>query len=165
MRTLPLIALLAFSTPVQANLVVEFLEGAPKDRFVATNMSDCKIAPFDLVFDLSGSAAGLIFDVTGAGAGVEVYQPMELIHDISKVDVVTTPRDGEQLAALRVDALDAGAKIGFSIDVDDTLGGREITVNGSEISGALVKATFETQSLSGAFDQNGVVAFTDTACL
>jgi len=164
MRVLPVFAVLALATPAQANLVVEFLEGAPKDRFVATNAADCKIAPFDLVFDLSGSKAGLIFDVTGAGAGVEVFQPMELIHNADKVDVLTSPTDGETLAALRVAALEQGDKVGFSIDVDDTLGGREITVSGSEISGAIVTAKFADQDLRGVFGTDGKVEFADGTC-
>ena len=73
----------AFSIPslAFADLDVRFLEGAPKDRFIFHNNSNCSLETARLVLDLSGSSAGLIFDVTGKGAGGRSKE-----YTVSKID-------------------------------------------------------------------------------
>ena len=66
------------SAPVQADIVVNFVESAPKDRFVIENTGECEFENLVVEIDLSGSAGGLIFDTTATGAGVEVFQPFEV---------------------------------------------------------------------------------------
>ncbi|MEO1720574.1 MAG: aggregation factor core, partial [Pseudomonadota bacterium] len=72
------IGLCLLTSPARATLEVRFLEGAPKDRFTLTNGSNCPLRAADVTIDLSGSPFGLIFDTTGTGAGVQVFQPLEL---------------------------------------------------------------------------------------
>ena len=54
--------------------------------------------------------------------------------------LTTTPQvtDGQSTLRLEIGTLPAQAAITFTIDVDDTLGQREITVAGAEIAGATV---------------------------
>lgn len=67
------------AVPAMADVQVEFVEGAPKDRFVLHNASDCGLTAATVLLDLSSPQGGLIFDVTGAGEGVEVFQPFEMV--------------------------------------------------------------------------------------
>lgn len=69
---------------------IEFVESAPKDRFVIKNMGSCVLEELMIEFDLSQSAGMLIFDTTAAGAGVEVFQPFEVVEG----DIVQLAVDG-----------------------------------------------------------------------
>lgn len=132
-----LICALAFAAvPALADINIRFVEGAPKDRFVFENTGTCVISDAVLELDLSGSAAGLIFDVTGQGAGVEVFQPLEITQGRAQLAGVPNVRDGDTGLRFDVLSLAPGEAIAFTIDVDDTMGGREITVSTAEISGA-----------------------------
>lgn len=143
------------ATSAAADLAVRFDEGAPKDRFSFENTSACAIRNATLVLDLAGSSAGLIFDVTGQGAGVEVFQPLEMVSGQGALSTLPSVRDGDNRVAFDVAELAPGGSIAFTIDVDDTIGQREITVSDSEIQGASV-----------ALVQNGIrveAAFTNRA--
>ncbi|TCL09139.1 hypothetical protein BXY66_1182 [Shimia isoporae] len=134
--TLALAAVVA--THALSDVDVRFVEGAPKDRFEVTNSGACALTASTVALDLSTSQAGLIFDVTGAGAGVEVFQPFEITagkEALKRIPVVT---DGQDKLLLEIETLEPGAMVSFTIDVDDTIGQREITVSGSEIEGASV---------------------------
>lgn len=133
-----IVSALSHSTPALADLRVVFDEGAPKDRFLIQNIGDCVLKDSRVTLDLSTSSAGLIFDVTENGAGVEVYQPFQLIEGGEAISSVPQVRDGQSEIAFDIVSLNPGALIEFTIDVDDTLGEREITVAGSEIEGATV---------------------------
>ena len=76
--SLSVFSAVALSSPATADLQVEFVEGAPKDRFVFTNVGDCALGAGQFEIDFVNSSAGLIFDVTNEGAGVEVFQPFEI---------------------------------------------------------------------------------------
>jgi hypothetical protein len=54
--------------------------------------------------------------------------------------------------------------VSFTIDVDDTGGGREITVSGAEISGALVRVTDASGSISGTFGDDAVALVAHQNC-
>ena len=69
------IAVFAGEPNCDVSLDVQFLEGAPVDRFVLTNGSERGIVQADVQFDLRPSAGKLIFDTQSGGTGVEVYQP------------------------------------------------------------------------------------------
>jgi hypothetical protein len=144
-RTLTSAVFMALATSATADIIVTFNEGAPKDRFTFQNVSDCALTSATLSVDLNGSAGALVFDTTDKGAGVEVFQPFELVAGKAFVTDHSTVSDGEKVLTINVKNLKAGGKIAFTIDVDDTLGQREITVNDAEISGA----TASTQ-VSGA---------------
>ena len=58
------------ATSLQAGVQIRFIEGAPKDRFVLTNVGACEVETSTVKIDLSQSAGRLIFDVTDKGAGV-----------------------------------------------------------------------------------------------
>lgn len=124
-----------------ADLSVRFIEGAPKDRFIFAHQGECATGPVMLTVDLSGSAAGLVFDVTGDGAGVEVFQPFELVSGDARVVASPVVRDGDTALSLGISDLVPGEEIAFTIDLDDTIGAREITVSKSEIVGASVRVT------------------------
>lgn len=130
-------ALLGSALPATADVSVKFIEGAPKDRFVITNAA-CPTGPLKLTVDLQPSAGALIFDVTGAGAGVEVFQPFELVSGGSLVTRAPEVIDGDQVLSLTLAGLGTEAVVSFTIDLDDTINAREITVAGSELTGAKV---------------------------
>lgn len=143
------------ATSSQADIQVTFYEGAPKDRVEIVNTGDCALAGSSLVIDLSQSQGGLIFDVTASGQGVEVFQPFEIVAGESALASVPTVLDGQQQIELEIASLAPNDVIAFTIDVDDTIEQREITVTGSEFAGATatysgnadpVTATFLTTS-------------------
>lgn len=136
-----------------ADIVVEFDEGAPKDRFTIVNAGDCPLNDVTVTIDLGASASGLIFDVTASGAGVQVFQPLELVSGRDMLGEVPRIGDGDNSIALPVASFAPGAEIAFTIDVDDTVGTREITVSGAEIEGAkatVVQGAETTEATFGA---------------
>ncbi|MCR9237465.1 MAG: aggregation factor core [Alphaproteobacteria bacterium] len=147
-----------------ADMAVKFGEGAPKDRFTFENNGACTIANAKVTLDLSGSKSGLIFDVTSKGAGVEVFQPLEIVSGGNALRGVPTVKDGDNQITLDISQLDAGKSVSFTIDVDDTMGGREITVSGSEISGARVVFSQDSKSASGTFGSNARTNIQLNAC-
>ncbi len=155
------VATLLAATPAVADIQARFIEGAPKDRFViATEAGVCADGPITFTVDLEGSAGALIFDVTADGAGVEVFQPFELTTGAGSVSGVTPVVDGDTALSLTVDAFPAGAEVSFTIDVDDTVGTREITVSQSEIIGAGIVVSAGGSDLRGVFE-DGPSAFVD----
>jgi hypothetical protein len=114
--------------------------------------------------DLSGSASGLIFDVTSTGAGVEVFQPLELVAGKAALTMLPAVKDGDNKLVLNIGALGPDERIAFTIDVDDTAGGREITVSGSEIEGAAVALTVENTSTRASFSSNAEASLITPVC-
>lgn len=149
--------------PAYADLDLRFVEGAPKDRFSVTNTGPCPLGPGTLTFDLSGAAGGLIFDTTGTGAGVEVFQPFVLVSGMEQVLGQPQVSDGDTRVALNLRGLEPGGTVAFTIDVDDTGGGREITVSGSEIAGAIARLD-GVQKVSAAFDARARATLPMPAC-
>lgn len=156
------------SVPVHAELAMQFVESAPKDRFVLTNVGDCELTDLRVSIDLGESAGGLIFDTTGQGAGVEVFQPFEVRSGDVKLDAGTVS-DGDTELAVQVARLPAGETASFTIDVDDTLRNSDlgqIRVAGSEIAGAVVSVSDLAGRVESAVfseDSKAVLAFTGCA--
>lgn len=158
----------AGAEPNLATVEVEFVEGAPKDRFVIQNTGACGLEDLTVALDLSSSAGGLIFDTSATGAGVEVFQPFEVEEgdialgegDIAQL-VANRVEDGDTELALRIATLGAGDRASFTIDVDDTLPQGElgqIRVADSEISGARVTITAGDSAVTAAEFSNGSIA-------
>lgn len=141
-------AALFCATSATADLIVTFDEGAPKDRFTFKNTSACILPAATLGIDLKNSAGGLVFDITDQGAGVEVFQPFELISGNEVVIKTSSVADGDTQLTIDISSLKPNQELAFTIDVDDTLGQREITVNDAEISGA--EASITAPNLSGS---------------
>ena len=156
---------LAVAAPAVADVLVEFREGAPKDRFTITGLGDCPVGRSEVTIDLSGSAAGLIFDVTGSGAGVEVFQPYEQVSGQGSLLEATQVQDGDESITLTFSDLAEGVAAAFTIDVDDTAGGREITVSGSEIIGASVSVQNELGQFDAEFNADGAALVSMDGCL
>lgn len=157
-------ALILTASSAQADLAVRFIEGAPKDRFTLTNTGDCALPAFSVLFDIGAAPSGLIFDVTASGAGVEVFQPLALVAGQDMLRNTPVVKDGESAILFDLKGLGIGQSLAFTIDVDDTGGGREITVNGAEIQGALVTATFETTALTGMLDETARATIATAPC-
>lgn len=149
-----------FATQALAEIDVEFREGAPKDRFTITNTGECEVRDVQLSIDLSTSAAGLIFDTTEQGAGVEVFQPFEFVAGRELVNAMPKVTDGQTIVDIDIKALARSQNIVFTIDVDDTTGNREITVNGSEIAGATIRAGGEIAT----FNERAVARMSWDSC-
>jgi len=159
-----LAALTLTAGAAQADLAVRFDEGAPKDRFSLTNTGDCALPAFSVLFDIGAAPAGLIFDVTGSGAGVEVFQPLVMVAGQELLRDTPMVKDGDSAIMFDLDGLGVGAQLAFTIDVDDTGGGREITVNGAEIQGASVTVTFGETALTGVFDDTARAVIATAPC-
>lgn len=153
----------ATAAPALADLDVRFVEGAPKDRFSVTNTGACPLGPVALVIDLDGSAGRLIFDTTASGAGVQVFQPFALVAGAGLVEGLPQVSDGDTRIALQLSELAAGDTVAFTIDVDDTIGRREITVDGSEIAGAGVTLT-GAATASATFGSSARATLATPAC-
>lgn len=157
--------LLFTAAPVAADVQARFIEGAPKDRFVFTaSETFCQTGSVTLTVDLRGSAGALIFDVTESGAGVEVFQPLEIVAGSEMLVAATTVADGDQNLTVELSAFQPDTPFAFTIDVDDTLGAREITVSGSEILGAEVTLTSGADTRSAIFDENAQAVIDWSSC-
>lgn len=165
MRLYPFFVALAFAVPAQADITATFIEGAPKDRFVLSSSSGvCADTPVSVTIDLAGSAGELIFDVSGSGAGVEVYQPFELVSGGDHVTGASKVSDGDKRLTLMLNGLPQGADVAFTIDVDDTIGAREITVTDAEIEGAVLRVDAGDMTAEAMFDGNAIAVLDTLAC-
>ncbi|MEL6202897.1 MAG: aggregation factor core [Pseudomonadota bacterium] len=162
--TLTLSAVCLLTSNAFADVTVSFIEGAPKDRFVIANAGECPLGVTSVEIDLSGSAAGLVFDVSATGAGVEVFQPFELTSGGGSVVRQPTVRDGDQMLELQLSQFLPDETISFTIDVDDTVSNRQITVSNSEIVGASFTVTTNAGKTAGTFDQNAVAVANLSGC-
>ncbi|WP_299888177.1 aggregation factor core [uncultured Ruegeria sp.] len=152
------------ATSLQAGVQIRFIEGAPKDRFVLTNVGTCEVEASTLKIDLSQSTGRLIFDVAEKGAGVEVFQPLEFVEGVDALRQIPVVVDGQNTIEIEIASLAAGDKLAFTIDVDDTIGQREITVTGSEIEGATVSYTDEGETSTTTFSSEAFVNVTTKGC-
>ncbi|MEM8879498.1 MAG: aggregation factor core [Pseudomonadota bacterium] len=151
--------------PAQGDIYVRFYEGAPKDRFEFALEDQCATGPVTLRLDLAGSPAGLVFDVTAAGAGVAVFQPVELVAGAARVSGISAVQDGDTGISLELTEMVPGDVIAFTVDIDDTLGARSITVSGAEISGASAHATVAGQTHSAVFGADATAVIRYNGCL
>ena len=152
------------ATSLQAGVQIRFIEGAPKDRFVLTNVGACEVDASTLKIDLSQSAGRLIFDVTEKGAGVEVFQPLEFVEGADALRQLPSVVDGQNTIEFEIASLAVGDKLAFTIDVDDTIGQREITVTGSEIEGATVSYSDADKTSTATFSSEALVNVTTKDC-
>ena len=106
----------------------------------------------------------MVFDVTGAGAGVQVFQPLELVRGEEYLAAVPQVADGQQDLVLALRDLPPGGAVHFTIDVDDTIGQREITVNGSEISGSTVRVLAGFDTPPAEFDTRAQAVIAAPGC-
>lgn len=162
-RTALLLAAL-LPAAAHADLNMTFRESAPKDSFTLSNDGACDLGPMVVTLDLSSSAAGLIFDTTASGAGVEVFQPLDIVEGKTLLASVPDIKDGMNTLQLNLTGFPIGAKVAFTIDVDDTLTQSDlgqIRVSGSEISGAQLIA----DGISGTFDATGTATLKTNTCL
>ncbi|MEP1766316.1 MAG: aggregation factor core [Sulfitobacter sp.] len=162
--TLSSIAFFLLSTPSYADVQVQFMEGAPKDRFIITNVGDCDLGAAEFTIDFAASHAGLIFDVTGTGAGVEVFQPFEVTAGAQYLTAAPIISDGDQRATLSLKGLGQNEAIAFTIDVDDTNGTREITVTDGEIRGAIVSLVVNKTEYSAVMSSNSKAVIMTSDC-
>lgn len=166
MRALTILTSLSLAaTQALGDIKVRFDEGAPKDRFTITRTGSCDLGAAQVIVDLSTSPHGLIFDVAGSGKGVEVFQPFQLVAGTQFLTSEPSVEDGDQEITLPLSTLAKGQSVAFTIDVDDTGGGREITVSGAEIAGAIVSVSTASKQYTGTFDasSNAVVQMDDCA--
>lgn len=160
--------LAAGATPAAADLAIDFIESAPKDRFVIRNAGGCPLGAGTVAIDLAGSLGKLIFDTTGSGAGVEVFQPFELVRGADRVEGATVLGDGDTLVTLRLNGLAAGEVVAFTVDVDDTLAASElgqIRVTGAEIEGAAARAVLGDAEGEARFDQRADAVIPISGCV
>lgn len=159
---------LLFAATAQANIEVRFSEGAPKDRFTISNQSKCSIKNMTVDLDLSKSRGKLIFDITAAGAGVEVFQPFEVTEGKLTLASGKTVKDGDSGMSLLIESLKPGARVSFTIDVDDTLPSGAlgmIRVADSEIQGGTVSIKTATMKpTTAAFGSNSRAFIALTKC-
>lgn len=163
------IAALLLMSPslVHANMTVEFLEGAPKDRFVITNKAQCSLEALRVDIDLTDTAGGLIFDTAAAGAGVEVFQPFEITTGDIRLNGKVRVDDGDKVLSVAISSIEADASVSFTIDIDDTMRNSErgmIIVSGAEIEGGRVTVTQDSIVSSGTFGRNSEAIVDMPAC-
>lgn len=155
-----------FSETNELSLEIRFIESAPKDSFVITNIGNCDINEANLVIDLSESTGKLIFDTSETGAGVEVFQPFEVTEGAIELLSGDSVNDGDTRLALRITNLSAGTRAVFTIDLDDSLPESELgmtRVTGTEMSGATVSLALETE-LTAVFGLDDNALLTGSSC-
>ncbi len=158
------LALITMCCSANAELKMHFVEGAPKDQFQIENASLCELSGGTLRLDLASSAGALVFDVSNSGAGVEVFQPFEIV--LGRDVLVNEPSvmDGQNFINFNIDTFAPGERLIFTIDVDDTLGGREITVSGAEIAGATISHLYEGSLTTTTFLADASANLAMTSC-
>lgn len=65
------------ASPSFSDIRVQFLEGAPKDRFVITNQGQCALEAAQVEIDLSGSEAGLILMLRMPDQVLRCFSPLK----------------------------------------------------------------------------------------
>lgn len=158
MRLAALAFLIALPSAAIADLTVSFRDGAPKDRFTLSYDGVCALDDLDVQIDLGTAPAGLIFDTSGAGAGVEVFQPLEWVVGNARTSQVT---DGDTVLTISLEGVEPGANWAFTADIDDTTSARQITVDGSEMAGAMLRADGQ----AAVFDGSGAATVKLQTCL
>jgi uncharacterized heparinase superfamily protein len=153
------------TTVALADVHVTFRDGAPKDMFTIANLGACSTGPMTLTIDLATAPVGLIFDITNEGEGVEVSQPFELVSGAEFVIGSSPVSDGDQSLTLELSDMAPNAEVRFTIDMDDTSGGREITVNGSETVGAMILIASRSVQAEGTFDETGIARVPLVDCI
>lgn len=152
----------------RAEIVVNFIESAPKDRFVFKNEGSCSYESLHVEIDLTESAGRLIFDTTDSGAGVEVFQPFEVRDGEIRLVSTDQVRDGEQVLTVEIKNLTPDSTASFTIDLDDTLPKSElgqIRVSGAEIMNGLVSVSYKEQPvLSAKFGADSAAVVTSPEC-
>jgi len=157
-------ALVFAASPSLADLQVRFAEGAPKDRFTISNIGGCALGATTVTIDLRGSPFGLIFDVTGSGAGVEVFQPFEISGGGANLRASPKVLDGDNVLTLDLLGLAAGESFSFTIDIDDTANSQETIVSGTEILGAEVIAQAGIGKAAASFKESATALVELSSC-
>lgn len=129
---------------VLAEIVVTIAESSPTDLITIENRTDCDFYDFGMQIDLRNSAGGLIFDISEGGAGASGYQPFEILQGGSAVRNYARVSDGDRVAFIEFATLEAGQRVIFMVDMDDTLPDNafgQTIVDGAEIAGAVIVLT------------------------
>lgn len=166
------ILLVIFSQSTYANIKAVFIEGAPKDKFVLSNTSECDLHNIDLTIDLSKSVGALVFDTKAMGKGVEVFQPFEVTKGNIKLTSADQVDDGATKLSLNIETIPANNSVSFTIDVDDTLTKSQsgnIIITGSEIENALLtlenKGSHSSENISTAsFNMKSIAVLAMPEC-
>ena len=147
--------------PARADIVVNFVESAPKDRFVIKNTGECDFENIIVEIYLTSSVGRLIFDTTANGAGAEVFQPFEVREGEVRLLAENKVNDGERMLSVGIKKLSPDTSVSFTLDVDDTLPKSElgnIRVSGSEISNGQVSVSYGDEPVSSALFSTQSVA-------
>lgn len=158
------LSLSLLAAPAAAEMRIDFKEGAPKDRFILTNVGACALPAMAVTIDMGESQGRLVFDVTESGAGVEVFQPFEV--EVGADYLTTLPEviDGQTQVTLDLTPMDIGARLVVSTDLDDTIGAREITVRGSEFQGTTLSIAMNGTVERATFTQATSLVAARGAC-
>jgi len=168
----PAVVLACTDKPAGPAVEAGFIVGAPIDRLLVTNRSHDGWQIKQLTWDLTLSAGKVIFDTTASGAGVQVFQPFRQLSaqdtrlaggqlsDDTQLAVLAaepTVTDGDQSLALVFRSFGPQQVFGMSIDVDDQIASREITVESNEMKGARLELVFAHEqnddfTLTASFD-------------
>lgn len=164
--TLLLSAVLSIGA-ASAAIIVNFDEGAPKDRFSIENTGGCDLGALMLRIDLSETAGGLYFDTTDAGVGVEVFQPLEITSGSEMLTSTPEITDGDTDVTLAMRGLKRDQTLAFTIDVDDTLRHSALgqtQVTGAEIAGGTVIAEIDGARTLAVFDNTSTARISIADC-
>lgn len=144
------------------HIETQFIEGAPRDRFIVKNQSTNDMSIRALSLSLSTSAGKLIFDTQKGGNGVEVYQQFR--SESTAIELISAPQlaDGAEKLTLDFANFNKGGEYTFSLDVDDRLTNSDlgqIRIAGSEMNGAaitfsVIDTAGKNYVLDATFDQS-----------
>ena len=154
-RILMCTALALFGTAAQSDILIEFVEASPNDRFVIHNISPCDLVGFALEIDLSRSEGGLVFDTNEDDRVIEVFQSYQLVSSSHKVALRREPIDGARRLMFDVEELDHGASVSITVDIDDTTSEIGKIVSGEEMVGSIASAWIGPAKFSDGFDEFG----------
>lgn len=93
-----------------------------------------------------------------------MFQPFEITQGAAALIGAPTVFDGQTNVELKLKTLAPNGTIAFTIDVDDTIGQRAITVSGAEIQGAIAQYAHGAKTVSAALSSTAQATLQTPKC-
>ena len=129
------------------------VEGAQQNRLDPLEAWDCALHAKDCTIDLSKPQDTHIFDVTVRNVGVGASQLFEILCDQNTIASNSAVFGGQNKPNSRVSTPSTDGSGAFNINVDDSLGKREIAVTGLEIAGSTVVSVGQDPQQRASFSR------------
>ena len=129
------------------------VEGVQQNHLDPVEPGDYALQANDCTIDLSKPQVTNIFDVTVRNVGVGASQSFEILCDQNAIASNSAVFGGQNKLNSHVSTPSSDGSGAFKINVDDTLGKREIAVTGLEIAGSTVASVGQEPQQRASFSR------------